>query len=117
MNNLYSCYKQILGPSVVDHCVEAQFTAPNVINLIVAKGNVLSVYIVREVDSTPIHPHVTFPCFTWQESSSMVARLFHVKDYTLQGPIISIGVVRTIASVGQKGMDSLLLTFKDAKVI
>ncbi|CAG8638902.1 15184_t:CDS:10, partial [Funneliformis caledonium] len=48
-------------------------------------------------------------------SSSKTAHLELVAQYKLFGNIASMGVVRTISS-GINGMDSLLLSFKDAKV-
>ena len=48
-------------------------------------------------------------------SSSKTAHLELVAQYKLFGNIASMGVVRTVSS-GINGMDSLLLSFKDAKV-
>jgi hypothetical protein len=45
-----------------------------------------------------------------------VARLELVGEFKLMGVITSMAPVRTPNSVGLLGMDSLLLTFKDAKV-
>jgi hypothetical protein len=45
----------------------------------------------------------------------MTARLELITQYKLHGNITSMGVVQTISS-GANGMDSLLISFKDAKV-
>lgn len=45
---MYSLSKTIMGPSGIDHCVEAVFTSPNDINLVIVKSNSLEIYKVTE---------------------------------------------------------------------
>jgi hypothetical protein len=99
---LHSIHRELAKPTVINHAIQCHFTNPNKLNLIVAKGNVLSIYRIY----TTILGDQPYP----------TARMELVVEFTLQGVITSIAAVRTNTSVGLQGMDSLLLTFKEAKV-
>ena len=51
-----------------------------------------------------------------QNQPSKTCRLELLNEFKLNGVITSIGVVQLSTSVGLQGMNSLLLTFKDAKM-
>lgn len=53
---------------------------------------------------------------TVSKSTQKVVRLELVYQEKLHGVITSMGVIRSATGVGAMGMDSLLLSFKDAKV-
>jgi hypothetical protein len=48
---MFAMYKDVLPSTDVDICLEARFTAPTIVNLIVAKGYMLQVYDVVEEDA------------------------------------------------------------------
>ncbi|CAG8591653.1 23817_t:CDS:10, partial [Racocetra persica] len=122
--------KEIFPSTSVEEVVCANFTSPKDINIIVARSSILQIYkfverieisvededndlsqeIEKEKDETfllTLKP-ATNPSF-------MTGHLELISQYKLHGNITSMGVVRTISS-GANDMDSLLLSFKDAKL-
>ncbi|KAI8825062.1 CPSF A subunit region-domain-containing protein [Fimicolochytrium jonesii] len=128
MSSSYSLYKELLPPSGIEHSVDARFVSPHVTNLIIARGNVLQIYDVVEedliggVDGPDESQHEkghlkSESAHTWNSPRPRkVAKLNLHAEFRLQGNVTSIGVVRTTTPVGLLGMDSLLLSFKDAKM-
>ncbi|KNC97783.1 cleavage/polyadenylation factor CFT1 [Spizellomyces punctatus DAOM BR117] len=137
MSSVYSLYKELLPPTSIETCVEAQFTAPNAVNLIVSRGSLLQVYNVVEDDvadtevvrqqlakekeeeedqNLPFPKLKPIPEPQRCNHPRKVAKLELHAQFRLHGNVTSIGVVRTSTSVGLLGMDSLLLSFKDAKM-
>ena len=131
--HMYSLHKDILPPSMggIESCVEARFTSPTAVNLIVARSCYLQIYtVIEELHTLPSnhkssnHSHDLVPSDTdninidlSKSSYNKLARLQLVGEYRLMGLITSLAVIRTTNSVGLLGMDSLLLSFNDAKVI
>ncbi|KAI8851683.1 CPSF A subunit region-domain-containing protein [Chytridium lagenaria] len=123
---MYALWKEVHPPTAVEACVEARFTSPDAINLVVAKSHLLQVYNVIEVEEeegevTRVHAasmdeDAMMVNGDEPKKTSKVARLELFAEFKLQGNITSIVAVRTTASVGLLGMDSLLLSFKDAKM-
>ncbi|KAL1925408.1 uncharacterized protein VTP21DRAFT_291 [Calcarisporiella thermophila] len=91
-------YREIFSPTVVEHAAVARFTSPDALNLIIACTSMLKVYAI--VDH-------------FEEEEDMMLKL--IAEYKLHGNITSIGVIKTITS-SKWGLDSLLLSFKDAKM-
>ncbi|TPX54847.1 hypothetical protein PhCBS80983_g05700 [Powellomyces hirtus] len=137
MTSVYSLYKELLPPSGIESCVEARFVSPQAINLIVSRGTVLQVFNVIEDDIVdgPVKQQLIneaiededealeFPQIKSvpiginnQNRPRKVAKLELHAQFKLPGNVTSIGVIRTSTSVGLLGMDSLLLSFKDAKM-
>ncbi|CAG8621050.1 17852_t:CDS:10, partial [Gigaspora margarita] len=121
---------EIFPSTSVEEVVCANFTSSKDINIIVARSSILQIYkfverleisvededndlgqeIEKEKDETfllTLKP-ATNPSF-------MTGHLELISQYKLHGNITSMGVVRTISS-GANHMDSLLLSFKDAKL-
>ncbi|KAJ3013404.1 Cleavage and polyadenylation specificity factor subunit 1 [Thoreauomyces humboldtii] len=133
MTSTYSLYKELLPPSGIEACVEARFISPSAVNLIVARDSVLQIYTVIE-DDFENHPIVQAKTEDLEQTSDdaseemiksvsrrprgprKIARLELHAQFRLQGNVTSMGVVRTSTSNGLKGMDSLLLSFRDAKM-
>lgn len=46
MSTTYTCHRQLLKPTGIEHCIRASFTSADAVNLIVAKITVLEVYVV-----------------------------------------------------------------------
>jgi len=90
----YAIFKQVLPPTGVEHCLRASFTAADVQNLIVAKTTVLEVYVLRRSATTQDY------C------------LELVLSYSLFGSVESLAAVRFPGH----DRDSIMLSFKDAKV-
>ncbi len=94
---LYSWHKQLTPPTCISLSLKCHFTDPNKLDLIVVKGNVLGCYRLYTVAS----------------GEQPTARMELLHEFVLQGIVTSIGSCRTQDSIG---LDSLLLTFSDAKV-
>ncbi|CAG8433080.1 10709_t:CDS:10 [Diversispora eburnea] len=133
--SVYPLYKEIFPPTSVEEVVCANFTSYNDVNVIVARTSFLQIYKFVEIETTveddlngeddnsllqgyDKDDDQNFPIPTLKPAKSpltMIGHLELVAQYKLHGNITSMGVVRTI-SAGANGMDSLLLTFKDAKM-
>ncbi|CAG8532395.1 3944_t:CDS:10 [Paraglomus brasilianum] len=133
--SVYPLYKEIFPPTSVEHCLCAKFTSPYDTNLILARRSVLEIYRFREEVDVASElaagenedmevqefggdedQKFLFPTLTPASTSpAMTARLELVAKYKLHGNIMSMGVVTTITSA-VNGLDSLLLTFEDAKL-
>ncbi|CAH1761431.1 3424_t:CDS:10 [Entrophospora sp. SA101] len=134
--SIYPLYKDLFPPTGVEEVVCASFTSPTDINLIVARSSILQIYRfveqaeVTKEEETAMEEDVNlvnvfgkdddqnfiFP--TLKPAANllyMTARLELIIQYKLHGNITSMGVVQTISS-GANGMDSLLISFKDAKL-
>ncbi|KAI9088335.1 CPSF A subunit region-domain-containing protein [Phlyctochytrium arcticum] len=122
MSSIFSLYKPLLPPSSIDACVQARFTHPESVNLIVARGSVLQVYGVIEGEQGDLESSSSGPPSIPEAEPDQdappktIAKLELVAEFHLHGNITSMGVVRTVTSVGAVGMDSLLLSFRDAKM-
>ena len=99
---LYSMYKEIAPPTNIQLAITAKLTDPTKLNIVCAKGNIISIYRVYQTltDGKP-----------WP-----TGRMELVGEFTLFGNITGINAVRTQTSVGLQGLDSLLITFTDAKM-
>ena len=95
-------YKEIAPPTNIHLSITARLTDSTKLNLVCCKGNVLSIYRIYKT-ATVDKPWPT-------------ARLELIGEFTLFGNITSISAVRTQTSVGLQGLDSLLISFKDAKM-
>lgn len=96
--SMYTLAKEIFPPTGIERVVRCNFVRPDILNVIVAKSSVLEIYNFSE----PARP-------------DQLPRLEMVASYRLNGIITSMGVIRTSSS-GQHGLDSILVSFKDAKV-
>jgi hypothetical protein len=92
---IYSIHQELASPTVINHALSCHFIHASKLSLVVARGNLLSIYRVY----TEKGPYPT-------------ARLEQLHEFTLQGVITSMESIKTIYSP----LDSILLTFKDAKV-
>lgn len=92
---IYSMHQELASPTVINHAISCHFINPNKLSLVVARGNILSIYKVYT-------EKITYP----------TARVEQLHEFTLQGVITSMESIKTIYSP----LDSILLTFKDAKV-
>jgi len=95
---MYTLAKELFPPTGIERVVRCNFVRPDVLNVIVAKSSVLEIYSFVE----PLQ-------------ADQLPRLDLVASYRLNGIITSLGVIRTSSS-GQHGLDSVLVSFKDAKV-
>ncbi|KAJ3040299.1 Cleavage and polyadenylation specificity factor subunit 1 [Rhizophlyctis rosea] len=121
MSSIYSLYKELLPPTGVQCCAEARFTSPYNVNLLIAKGSMLEVYDVVQDDKATGGDgggdQTLSQISTQNENTARKTPRLELRDqFKLHGNIMSIGVIRTSTSVGLLGMDSLLLSFKDAKM-
>ncbi|KAG0205891.1 Cleavage and polyadenylation specificity factor subunit 1 [Mortierella sp. GBA30] len=96
--SMYTLAKELFPPTGIERVVRCNFVRPDILNVIVAKATVLEVYN-----------------FTEPEQADQLPRLELVASYRFNGVITSMGVIRTSSS-GQHGLDSILVSFKDAKM-
>ena len=90
----YAFFKQVLPPTGVEHCIKANLTAPDAVNLIVAKTSVLDVYTLKRGGN----------------QADYILEL--VVSHSLFGNIESLVAVRFPGHA----RDAILLSFRDAKV-
>ncbi|KAI8362546.1 CPSF A subunit region-domain-containing protein [Mortierella sp. GBAus27b] len=95
---MYTLAKELFPPTGIERVVRCNFVRPDVLNVIVSKSTVLEIY-----------------SFTEPAQADQLPRLELVGSYRLNGIITSMGVIRTTSS-GQHGLDSILVSFKDAKM-
>lgn len=95
---MYTLAKELFPPTGIERVVRCNFIRPDILNVIVSKSTVLEVYN-----------------FTEPAQADQLPRLELVASYRFNGVITSMGVIRTSSS-GQHGLDSILVSFKDAKV-
>ncbi|KAF8929108.1 Cleavage and polyadenylation specificity factor subunit 1 [Dissophora ornata] len=96
--SMYTLAKELFPPSGVERVVRCNFVRPDVLNVVVSKSTVLEIYN-----------------FTEPAQADQLPLLELVASYRLNGIITSMGVIRTSSS-GQHGLDSILVSFKDAKM-
>ncbi|GJJ73458.1 cleavage and polyadenylation specificity factor subunit 1 [Entomortierella parvispora] len=96
--SMYTLAKEIFPPTGIERVVRCNFVRPDILNVIVAKSSVLEIYNFQE-----------------PAQADQLPRLEMVATYRLNGIITSMGVIRTSSS-GQHGLDSILVSFKDAKM-
>src|SRR5687768_13613693 len=96
--SMYTLAKELFPPTGIERVVRCNFVRPDILNVIVSKATVLEIYN-----------------FTEPEQADQLPRLELVATYRFNGVITSMGVIRTSSS-GQHGLDSILVSFKDAKV-
>ena len=108
---MYSLYKQIHEPTVVEHTASAKFTSPNTTNLIVAKTSILEVYEVKIFNKKNPSSKLKPAQNQHSRSKQHEKKLVLIGQYSLFGNVEGIGVVRLC---GNK-RDSLILVFRDAK--
>ncbi|KAJ3215584.1 Cleavage and polyadenylation specificity factor subunit 1 [Dinochytrium kinnereticum] len=131
---MYAAWKEVHPPTAVEACLEARFTSPDAVNLIVSKAHILQVYNVVEVEEEVGHAQQVAKVGGADVDIQMangggegvngersgrtakVARLELAGEFRMNGNITSMVTVRTSTSVGLGGMDSLLLSFRDAKM-
>jgi hypothetical protein len=89
ITDMHAYYKQITPPTAVEHVLRANFTHETIPNLLVAKSNILEVFVVND-DS----------------------KLELVNSFELFGNIESMEKIRFL----DNKRDSLILTFAEAKV-
>ncbi|TPX33999.1 2-dehydropantoate 2-reductase [Synchytrium microbalum] len=137
--SLFSVYKEILPATGVDIAVTASFTSPRAVNLIIAKASILQIFnIVSEAAPETVKgniiqhkiilkqeeqvkddgevPVIPLPHPSKTSRPRNAGRLELHSQHRLNGVITSIGVLRTTSPSGMMGMDSLLLSFRDAKM-
>ncbi|KAF9438833.1 Cleavage and polyadenylation specificity factor subunit 1 [Entomortierella beljakovae] len=95
--SMYTLAKELFPPTGIERVVRCNFIRPDVLNVVVSKSTVLEIYN-----------------FTEPAQADQLPRLELVASYRLNGIITSMGVIRTSSS-GQHGLDSILVSFKDAK--
>ncbi|KAK3835815.1 MAG: CPSF A subunit region-domain-containing protein [Linnemannia elongata] len=96
--SMYTLAKELFPPTGIERVVRCNFIRPDILNVIVSKSTVLEVYN-----------------FTEPAQADQLPRLELVASYRFNGVITSMGVIRTSSS-GQHGLDSILVSFKDAKM-
>ncbi|KAF9961999.1 Cleavage and polyadenylation specificity factor subunit 1 [Mortierella alpina] len=96
--SMYTLAKELFPPTGIERVVRCNFVRPDILNVIVSKATVLEIYN-----------------FTEPEQADQLPRLELVATYRFNGVITSMGVIRTSSS-GQHGLDSILVSFKDAKM-
>lgn len=96
--SMYTLAKELFPPTGIERVVRCNFIRPDILNVIVSKATVLEVYN-----------------FTEPAQADQLPRLELVASCRFNGVITSMGVIRTSSS-GQHGLDSILVSFKDAKV-
>ncbi|KAF9917040.1 hypothetical protein BX616_002095 [Lobosporangium transversale] len=96
--SMYTLAKELFPPTGIERVVRCNFVRPDVLNVIVSKSTVLEIYN-----------------FTEPAQADQLPRLELVASYRMNGSITSMGVIRTSSS-GQHGLDSILVSFKDAKM-
>ncbi|KAF9903816.1 Cleavage and polyadenylation specificity factor subunit 1 [Linnemannia zychae] len=96
--SMYTLAKELFPPTGIERVVRCNFIRPDILNVIVSKSTVLEVYN-----------------FTEPAEADQLPRLELVSSYRFNGVITSMGVIRTSSS-GQHGLDSILVSFKDAKM-
>ncbi|KAG0253424.1 Cleavage and polyadenylation specificity factor subunit 1 [Actinomortierella ambigua] len=96
--SMFTLAKEIFPPTSVENVVRCNFVLPHVLNVIIARNSVLEIYN-----------------FVEPAQADQLPRLELVATYRLNGVITSMGVIRTTSS-GQHGLDSILVSFKDAKM-
>ncbi|KAF9194083.1 Cleavage and polyadenylation specificity factor subunit 1 [Haplosporangium sp. Z 11] len=96
--SMYTLAKELFPPTGIERVVRCNFVRPDVLNVIVSKATVLEVYNFAE-----------------SAQADQLPRLELVASYRFNGIITSMGVIRTSSS-GQHGLDSILVSFKDAKM-
>ncbi|KAG0206865.1 Cleavage and polyadenylation specificity factor subunit 1 [Mortierella sp. NVP41] len=96
--SMYTLAKELFPPTGIERVVRCNFIRPDILNVIVSKSTVLEVYN-----------------FTESAQADQLPRLELVASCRFNGVITSMGVIRTSSS-GQHGLDSILVSFKDAKM-
>ncbi|KAF9924351.1 Cleavage and polyadenylation specificity factor subunit 1 [Linnemannia zychae] len=96
--SMYTLAKELFPPTGIERVVRCNFIRPDILNVIVSKSTVLEIYNFTEPAQADQLPHLEL-----------------VASYRLNGVITSMGVIRTSSS-GQHGLDSVLVSFKDAKM-
>ncbi|KAF9362920.1 Cleavage and polyadenylation specificity factor subunit 1 [Mortierella sp. NVP85] len=96
--SMYTLAKELFPPTGIERVVRCNFVRPDVLNVIVSKSTVLEIYN-----------------FTEPAQADQLPRLELVGSYRMNGIITSMGAIRTSSS-GQHGLDSILVSFKDAKM-
>ncbi|KAG0368622.1 CPSF A subunit region-domain-containing protein [Gamsiella multidivaricata] len=96
--SMYTLAKELFSPTGIERVVRCNFVRPDILNVIVSKSTVLEIYN-----------------FTEPAQADQLPKLELVATHRLNGIITSMGVIRTSSS-GQHGLDSILVSFKDAKM-
>ncbi|KAJ1548749.1 Cleavage and polyadenylation specificity factor subunit 1 [Nowakowskiella sp. JEL0078] len=132
MTSMFAFNKEILASSGAEICVEATFCSPSHSNLIVAVSSNLFVYSLVEEDSPDVVHSIDFDQSLMGEEEfpnlmpllepskkgqvPTVARMELFAKFKLNGNVCSMAAIRTQTSVGLLGMDSLLISWADAKM-
>jgi len=107
----YPLFKTLHPPTTIDHCVAARFTSENDLNLVVARECLLEVYRLP-TSTTTTSSSVVVPPTTTPPPGNATATLELVGSFPLFGNVESMETVR----LGKDKIDSLLVTFAEAKV-
>lgn len=99
--SLFTFHRTLTPPTCITHSLKCHFTSSSRLDLILVKGNILFIYRIYTTKTT-----------SDLTSGQNTARLELLHEFTLQGMVTSMDVVRTRSA----NKDSLLLTFGDAKV-
>ncbi|RKP05219.1 CPSF A subunit region-domain-containing protein [Thamnocephalis sphaerospora] len=110
---MFTLWKELVPPSAVEHVVSATLatTHDSLPNLVVGRGSMLQVFRVREEEVLDGGAYIKLAAKNVRKH----ARLELAYEQRLHGDIASMASVRT-ASSAKHGRDSLLLSFKDAKI-
>jgi len=120
--SMYNLYREVYPPSCVEDAIPCHFTSPTARNLVVVKASTLEIYEVLEVADEEEKKFWIGKDSKDQEKKNdqiypkIRASLEMIATYKIHGNISSINCIRTTTNVGLLGMDSLLLSFKDAKM-
>ncbi|OUM57544.1 hypothetical protein PIROE2DRAFT_17448 [Piromyces sp. E2] len=112
----------VYPPSCVEDAIPCHFTSPTARNLIVVKASTIEIYEVLEVTDEEEKKFWIGKDSKDQDKTNdqiypkIRAGLELVTSYKIHGNVSSINCIRTTTNVGLLGMDSLLVSFKDAKM-
>lgn len=98
----YAIYKQFQIPTAVDFCIKAHVISENELNLVLSKGNLLQIYNIKRnkiINNEDIQ-------------NKKIANLELFLEKKLFGNIESLNAIR----LKGKNRDSLIISFKEAKV-
>ncbi|KYQ93136.1 CPSF domain-containing protein [Tieghemostelium lacteum] len=115
MSNLFHVFqKQVQQSTGVEHCVKANLTSANDINLIVSKTNILQIYTIRYEKIEKPENHSNGDGGGSEDKQKIETRpcLDLVLEKSLFGNIESLNVIR----FPDEQRDAIILTFRDAKI-
>ena len=127
------CYTELTPPTAVTHSLSLPFTSTDSTNLIVAKTSLLQIFtaVTVSVEVESSSENTQNPGFSNDVLDGTIrdgevadgplpvdiasrTKLILVAEYTLSGTVTSL--VRINTKISKSGADSLLISFKDAKL-